>query len=54
MLANKNFPIPGRITAAYAVLEQLSSNGRALPCHERLMAQAGKIRFVISTALPLI
>jgi beta-lactamase class C len=25
MLANKNFPIPARITAAYAVIEQLSS-----------------------------
>jgi beta-lactamase class C len=25
MLANKNFPIPARITAAHAVLEQLSS-----------------------------
>ncbi|HVY59156.1 MAG TPA: class C beta-lactamase [Xanthobacteraceae bacterium] len=27
MLANKNFPIPARVTAAYAVLEQLSSEG---------------------------
>jgi beta-lactamase class C len=27
MLANKNFPIPARITAAHAVLEQLSSEG---------------------------
>ena len=27
MLANKNFPIPARITAAYAVLEVLSSQG---------------------------
>jgi beta-lactamase class C len=28
MLANKNFPIPARITAAHAVLEQLSSEAR--------------------------
>jgi beta-lactamase class C len=27
LLANKNFPIPARITAAYAVLEVLSSQG---------------------------
>ena len=28
MMANKNFPIPARVTAAYAVLEGLLRNGR--------------------------
>jgi beta-lactamase class C len=28
MLANRNFPIPARVTAAYAVLQQLSAAAR--------------------------
>jgi beta-lactamase class C len=36
MLANKNFPIPARITAAYAVLEELSTlNGQDRPASIR-------------------